>query len=121
MSICTSTTSRVVPATGLTIAAGRAASRLSSELLPALGGPTMATLTPDLTISPLPPSRRCLSISAARPLTLGIIAANAASPPTSSCARVRVVVFWLVRVRVRVCTRYFAGVRDDHTQTNLAD
>lgn len=84
MSICTSTTSLVVPGTALTMAAGLAASKFRSELLPAFGGPTMATLTPDLTISPRLPSLRWDSISPASLATLGEMAANGASPPTSS-------------------------------------
>ena len=39
-------TSRVVPAVSDTIAASRRASRLSSEDLPALGGPMMAMCKP---------------------------------------------------------------------------
>eukprot|EP00961_Rhodomonas_salina_P081136 1091148-Rhodomonas_salina.1 len=48
----TSITSRVVPAIGDTIAAGRLARRFNSELFPALGGPTSTALTPCRTISP---------------------------------------------------------------------
>lgn len=45
-SSCTGTTSRVVPASGDTMAASCPASWFSKLLLPALGGPTMAIRTP---------------------------------------------------------------------------
>ena len=47
-----STTSRVVPATGVTMARSNPASRLSSVDLPALGRPTMAQSTPSRSTAP---------------------------------------------------------------------
>ena len=46
------TTSRVVPATALTIASSAPASALSSELLPALGWPAITTLMPSRSRAP---------------------------------------------------------------------
>ena len=47
-----STTSRVVPATGVTMARSKPASRLSKVDLPALGRPTMAQSTPSRSTAP---------------------------------------------------------------------
>ena len=51
--------SRVVPAIGEVIAASRRAIRFSRLDLPALGGPTIATLMPSRSLSPRWPSARC--------------------------------------------------------------
>ena len=51
-STTTSSASRVVPGVDDTMAASRAARALSRLLLPALGGPTIATRTPERTSSP---------------------------------------------------------------------
>ena len=53
--------SRVVPGISETIARSLSSSALSSEDLPALGGPTMATLTPSRISRPTSPSRRSRS------------------------------------------------------------
>mmetsp|Transcript_73 Transcript_73/g.230 ORF Transcript_73/g.230 Transcript_73/m.230 type:complete len:320 (-) Transcript_73:28-987(-) len=93
----TSTTSRVVPAIGETIAAGRSASAFSSVDLPAFGGPRMATRTPSRTTSPRPPSPSCASTSDRRrrtfciaPKSASVVTSSASSPKSmraSVCAR----------------------------------
>ena len=81
----TETTSRVVPAIGETIAAGRCASVLSSVDLPAFGGPRMATRTPSRTTSPRAPSWSSRPISA-RSACVDVTACASASVVMSSAS-----------------------------------
>ena len=88
-----STTSRVVPAMGLTIATLRFANILIILDFPTFGGPTTATNKPLRRRSPRRPSSRCAAISCATSATTGA-ALNRRSSGSASSAKSNTASTW---------------------------